>query len=185
LNADFVRLDNLHIETIIGVLPSERTEPQPLVVGLELELDLSRAALNSDLNDTIDYAQLASEVAFILQAGRFKLLESAALALCHYLLTPPIGKAQTVAAAKVNLSKPMALAGRAIPSVSMRRSSDQVTISDELHGEATVQRIYETDELTLLRLQHWPRGNTWPPTRPFTTSQTFLITPELRLLVLN
>ena len=185
MNADFVRLDNFHIETIIGVLPTERTEPQPLVIALELELDLSRAAVNSDLSDTIDYAQLASEVAFILQAGRFKLLESAALALCHYLLTPPIGKALTVTAAKVTLSKPMALAGRAIPSVSIRRTGDQVTISDELHGEATVQRIYETDELTLLRLQHWPRGNTVPPTRPFTTCQNFLITAELRLLVLN
>ena len=137
MNADFVRLDNFHIETIIGVLPTERTEPQPLVIALELELDLSRAAVNSDLSDTIDYAQLASEVAFILQAGRFKLLESAALALCHYLLTPPIGKALTVTAAKVTLSKPMALAGRAIPSVSIRRTGDQVTISDELHGEAT------------------------------------------------
>jgi len=180
-----VRLSSFQITTIIGLLPTERRRPQPLVLELELELDLSQTALTSDLSYSVDYSQLAAEVAFIVQAGRFKLIESAALALCHYLMTPPVDKPLTVAAARVTLSKPEALSGRAIPTVSIGRRSEQIQIREEHQGEATVLGIYETNEVSLLRLQRWPTAAGLPTTGRYTESQEFTINPQTRLQVLR
>ena len=180
-----MRLSDLQITTIIGLLPAERLRPQPLILELELELDLTQAALTSDLSYTVDYSQLVAEVSFIVQAGRFKLIESAALALCHYLITPPVGKPIAVAAARVTLSKPEALAGRAMPAVSMHRRNEQVQIREEHQGEATMLRIYETNEVSLLRLQHWPSAALAPMTSRYTESQEFTINPQTRLQVLR
>ena len=50
-----------------GVLPPERINPQPFVVDIDLELDLSWAGASDDLSDTISYADLADRAAAVIQ----------------------------------------------------------------------------------------------------------------------
>jgi dihydroneopterin aldolase len=113
---DLIRIDSLPVECVVGILPEERLGPQPLVVTVELRLDLTAAAESGQVTETVDYAAVAREVDFILTAGRFPLLETAALALCQYLATPPVENA------KVTITKPRALQRVGVPSVTMERT---------------------------------------------------------------
>ncbi len=113
---DAIRIDSLPVECIVGILPEERVNAQPLVVTIELRGDFDKAAESGAFAETVDYSAVAMEVAFILTAGRFPLLETAAAALCRYLARPP------VEVALVTLTKPRALAGAGIPSVTMERT---------------------------------------------------------------
>jgi dihydroneopterin aldolase len=117
---DRIVIDDLEVTCIIGVLPAERTTPQPLRASLVLELDegaVAAAAAASDLAPTVDYGKFALAAAAALEQGAFRLLEEAALALCRLALAEP-----AVRAVEVRLAKPRALGGRGIPSLIVRRS---------------------------------------------------------------
>jgi dihydroneopterin aldolase len=58
-----------------GVLPEEQTRPQPFEVDVALELDLTAAGESDALGDTVDYGELAENVARIVRTERYALLE--------------------------------------------------------------------------------------------------------------
>lgn len=61
-----------------GVLPHEREFGQRFVVDVALGLDLHTAAASDDLADTVDYGQLAADVAAIVQGDPVDLIETVA-----------------------------------------------------------------------------------------------------------
>ena len=60
--SDRIELHGLRVDAICGVLPHERTTPQPLEIDVDLEADLGIAGRSDDLGDTIDYG-LVTEAA--------------------------------------------------------------------------------------------------------------------------
>lgn len=131
---------------VIGTLPRERRRAQPLVVTVEWELDATRAAVAADLAHSVDYARVAEEVREILELARFQLLESAALALCHYLLSLP-----GPLVARVSLRKPAALGGVGFPVVTVERARDEVTIAGKRIFEcpdAKIERVGDSLKVT-------------------------------------
>jgi dihydroneopterin aldolase len=58
-----------------GVLPHERTSPQPFEVDLELAVDTRAAGRSDDLADTVDYAAVIDAVRGIVEGERHALLE--------------------------------------------------------------------------------------------------------------
>jgi FolB domain-containing protein len=86
---DIVALNDLRVECIIGVYPHERIHPQWLVMEIELALDTRAVYTGAGLAGTVDYARLAGELRFILEASRFRMLEQAAEAVARYVLVPP------------------------------------------------------------------------------------------------
>src|SRR5688572_3594592 len=86
---DVIAIEGLYVDCVVGVYPHERSEPQPLRIDLRMALDTARAGSGQRLRNTIDYAMVASQIAFLLQSCRFHLLETAAHALTRYLLAPP------------------------------------------------------------------------------------------------
>ena len=120
---DEIHLTEFDVVTIIGVLPEERIREQPVVVGISMALNVDYAALTGDLSATVDYSQLSKTVALILKKGRFRLLESAALALARFVLrtAPMVNKVS------VFLSKPEALGGHGIPHVGVTRFRSDLT----------------------------------------------------------
>lgn len=120
---DSVELD-LTLACIVGILPRERVEPQPLRVQLHLELDLEHTARTGELQSSVDYAAVDTLVRFVAIEGRFRLIESLGHALLRVLLLPPgpgEERAQ-VARASVRLSKPAVMLS-ALPSVSLQREA--------------------------------------------------------------
>lgn len=131
---DEIHLREFGVATIIGVLPEERIHEQPVVVGISMALNLEYAALTGDLSATVDYSQLTHTVAFILKKGRFRLLESAGLALARFVLktAPMVNKVS------VHLSKPAALGGHGIPHISVTRYQSDLTLSEESLNQSVI-----------------------------------------------
>ena len=81
---DKIFVEGLQVDCIIGVLPFEREETQPLIIDLVLEHDLKPAASAHDLS--LDYAALSERVAEYVIARRAFLLEELAFELCDLIL---------------------------------------------------------------------------------------------------
>ncbi len=155
---DLIRITGLEVECVVGVYPHERDTPQTLRVDLELESPTEAAARNERLRDTVDYAAIAGQVAFLLESCRFRLLETAAHALALLLLAPPAPGERRAAIdrARITLTKPRALAGRAVPSITIARDASWATMTHESKGFGTVDVLHETRDAGIYRLNVAP-----------------------------
>lgn len=156
---DKISLNNWTVECVVGVYPSERITPQGLTVGLDLYLD-TRPAAQGELARTVDYARLCGEIEFLLKSCRFRLLEEAADALAHYLLAcPPPGLGRVpISEVEVTLSKGEALAGKACPSLTIRRRGGEYEYGEETNSFGRVDILYENSEVGLYWLRIAPGG---------------------------
>ncbi len=75
---DKVIIRDLKIEAIVGLYPWERTARQTLLVDVELATDIRQAAVDDDLQHTIDYSAVCEKVTRLAQDGQFKLIETLA-----------------------------------------------------------------------------------------------------------
>lgn len=69
-----------------GIMPDEKTKPQPFIIDLELWLDLQTAALNDDINMTVNYDHLFHEVGRIVKENSFNLIETLAETIAGQIL---------------------------------------------------------------------------------------------------
>lgn len=150
---DIIELADLRVPCIIGVHPEERRAPQALVVTVRLHLDVDEAAATARLGATVDYARLAAELTFILQFGRFLLIESAAVAVARAVLH---GQPMVVAV-DVVVEKPAALGGQAAPRLRLtRRRADISMPTSALSGSGVdgvaLMTACGDDDRTLHRL---------------------------------
>lgn len=83
---DTISLLGIRADCIIGDLPWEREQRQPIRCNLELGVDM-RCVGNSDrLADTINYAAVGAEVVRFLQTARYEMLEALAAGLAAMVL---------------------------------------------------------------------------------------------------
>lgn len=155
---DVIAIEGLSVDCVVGVYPHERHVPQPLRVDVRMELDTETAGVTQRLRKTIDYALVASQIAFILQSCRFHLLETAAHALTRYLLAPPaLGEDRArVQALSLRLVKPMALGGNGTPSLEIHRDASEVKLGHESKPFGTVDVVHETKSEGIYRLNVAP-----------------------------
>jgi dihydroneopterin aldolase len=124
---DQLRVHDVEVDCVIGVYAEERTTTQPLRISLTLTLDVARAARSGRLDDTVDYARLFGQLRFVLQHGAFRLIETAAEALCAVTLRA----APAVDDVTLTLAKPRALGGNGLPSLTLcRRRTHAPTSAD-------------------------------------------------------
>src|SRR3546814_5552000 len=57
---DLIELRGLRLSGIVGVLPHEQAQPQPLELDIDVMLDLAPAGASDGLDDTVDYGELCS-----------------------------------------------------------------------------------------------------------------------------
>src|SRR6266852_1450699 len=69
-----------------GVADREKVEPQRFEVDVELGLDLQPAAVEDDLERTVDYGPVYETVRQIVESTTYNLIEALAEAICHELL---------------------------------------------------------------------------------------------------
>jgi dihydroneopterin aldolase len=157
-NSDWIRIRGLAIDCVVGLYPHERDVLQPLVVDADMCLDTEPAARRERLQLTIDYAALSAELAFLLKNCHFRMLETAAHALCRYLLAPPAAGERRAAISRVRLrlEKPTAIGGRAVPSLEIEREASAVEIGHEHKPFGTVDVIHETQDAGIYRLNVAP-----------------------------
>lgn len=155
---DVIAIEGLQVDCVVGVYPHERHEPQPLRVDLRLALDTAAAGETQRLRMTVDYAMIASQLAFLLQSCRFHLLETAAHALTRYLLAPPaLGEDRPrVQGVTLRLTKPNALGGNGVPSLEVHRIPADVRLGHETKPWGTVDVVHETKTEGIYRLNVGP-----------------------------
>ncbi len=131
---DIVAVEDIEIDTIIGIYPPERTKPQRLRLNVAAYLTPKTAGAPR-LSSSIDYARLTGDLLFILEHAQFELLESALEALATHCLGAPTAdtpRAQ-VERIKLTLEKPFALGGHGVPKLTIEREiSGPVAMRDEL-----------------------------------------------------
>lgn len=75
---DTIFIRNLRLACRVGVTKEERRKPQPVLVDVELLLDLSGPASSEMIEETVDYREARRQVSDLVTKGEFTLLESLA-----------------------------------------------------------------------------------------------------------
>jgi dihydroneopterin aldolase len=157
-----ITIEGLSVDCVIGVYPEEKIVTQPLLVDLALVVDVTGAVKTDNLPDALDYAGIALDVSFILQNGKFQLLESAAACVASFLLAPlhPTQKVG-VSEVEVTIRKPQALrAHGAVAAVGMKRRADDTSYEWRRSTLGEVMTIFTNDRMTLLALKLPALGQT-------------------------
>ena len=97
-----------------GVFPTERQQGQSFVVDLSCELDLSAAATDDDLGQTIDYGQLAQAVVSDVERDPLNLIEALAERIARTCLGYPAVQRVAVTVHKPQAPMPVPVADVAV-----------------------------------------------------------------------
>jgi dihydroneopterin aldolase len=84
--SDVIELRELRVSAVVGVLSEERDRPQPLAFDIDIERPMEEAAMNDDLAETTNYAELLSLTTTVARDGAFLLLETLAYRVARELL---------------------------------------------------------------------------------------------------
>jgi dihydroneopterin aldolase len=85
-SGEWIEIRDLAVEGRIGVPEIERIDPQKLLVTVRFQIENSFAALNDQLDKTIDYASVAFEVDKIVSTSGAHLIEKLILELGEALM---------------------------------------------------------------------------------------------------
>ncbi len=93
---DRVRLAGIEVFAYHGVFPEEKDQGQLFVIDVEIEIDLQPASVSDELEDTLDYGLLASEIHDLVARERWNLIERVAGRVADLVLEKPLAAAVTV-----------------------------------------------------------------------------------------
>lgn len=100
-----ISIRDLEFSCIIGTLPFEREQEQPVVLNVSVWLDFSQAARNEDLAHSIDYVQLSDDVQNFICQACFQLEETLVMETAKYILN----HYPKTTAVEVAVRKPLAI----------------------------------------------------------------------------
>ena len=103
---DKVLIDNLEVETIIGIYDWEREVRQVVSMDFEMDFDNSRPANSDSIEDALDYKKIAKRIISFSASSKSKLIENLAERITTIVL-----KEFPVKRIKLSVRKPGALRG--------------------------------------------------------------------------
>jgi len=75
---DRVFIEDLRVETIIGIFDWEREIRQVVSIDLEMEFDIAKAAQSDAIEDTLDYKSVSKRLIHFIEDSEFQLVEALA-----------------------------------------------------------------------------------------------------------
>ena len=75
---DIIFLNDLRIETVIGIFDWERSVRQTVSIDLQMGTDIRKAAAKDDIDDTLDYKAVAKRLIEFVGGSEFGLVETLA-----------------------------------------------------------------------------------------------------------
>lgn len=115
---DKIFLDELKIDTIIGIWDWERKIRQTVVIDLEMSADIARAAESDSVEDTLNYKSVAKRVQQFVGDSSFQLVETLAERIAG-IIRDEFG----VAWVRVRVHKPGAIRGSKDVGVDIERGA--------------------------------------------------------------
>ncbi len=83
---DKIIIKDLRVTGIIGIYEHERTTPQEMVINVELETDIRRAAQTDEIADCVDYEKAANRLKAHAESARRQTVEALAEDLANLCL---------------------------------------------------------------------------------------------------
>ena len=117
---DTVFLNDLRVETIVGVWDWERKIRQTVSIDLEMAADIRRAAASDSIDDTLNYKLVAKRVQQFVADSSFQLVETLAEKIAEVVLND-----FDVPWVEVRVNKPGAIRGARDVGVMIRREKDE------------------------------------------------------------
>lgn len=119
MTGDRVFIEDLRVETVIGVFDWERQIKQSIALDVEMAFDIRKAALSDAIEDTLDYKAVAKRLIQFVEGSSFQLVESLAEHCAAIILEEfPVNWL------RLKLSKPGAVRGSRAVGVIIERERD-------------------------------------------------------------
>lgn len=83
---DIIFLNDLRVETVIGIYDWERRIKQTVIFDFEMGADIRKAAASDSIEDTLNYKAVAKRVLEFVQASEFQLVETLAERVAQLIL---------------------------------------------------------------------------------------------------
>ncbi len=83
---DIIYLNDLKIETVIGIYDWEREIKQIVVLDLDMAADIRKAAASDAIDDTINYKAVSKRLIEFVGASEFQLVETLAEEVANIIL---------------------------------------------------------------------------------------------------
>ncbi len=112
-----IRIKNLKLRIIIGINPDERIHKQDVLINITADIDDSKVIQTEDINDTLNYRNLAKSVIDFVEKSEFHLLETLVDKVLNLVMSNDM-----VIRAEVEIDKTTVL--RYCDSVSLSKSSE-------------------------------------------------------------
>ncbi|MDX8389490.1 MAG: dihydroneopterin aldolase [Mariprofundaceae bacterium] len=103
---DKVFIEGLEIRTVIGIYDWEREIRQVVRLDLEMDWDISKAAISDDIADALDYKAVSKRLIAFVEESSFGLIESLAERCAQIILNE-----FSVSRLRLKMSKPGAVRG--------------------------------------------------------------------------
>ena len=113
---DIVFIEDLRIETVIGISAWEQEVKQVISIDLEMATDIRRAAATDRIEETLDYKAVAKRIIAYVQQNRPELVETLAERIAEL-----IQREFAVPWLRLRLSKPGAVRGAVAVGVIIER----------------------------------------------------------------
>lgn len=112
--SDRICLKGVSAKGFHGVLDVEKRDGQTFVVDVEMDVDLTQAGTSDDLVDTVNYAEVATDVVALIEGESLDLIEALADRIAGKVLTRPL-----VESVVVTVHKPQAPVGHPFTDVAV------------------------------------------------------------------
>ena len=83
---DIIYLNDLRIDTVIGIYEWERRTKQTVIFDIEMAADIRQAAQSDNIDDTLSYKTVAKRLISYVSAAEFELIETLAEKVAEILL---------------------------------------------------------------------------------------------------
>lgn len=83
---DIVFIEDLRIDTIIGIYDWEREVKQTIALDIEMAADNTRPATTENIDDALNYKAVAKRMIAFTEASKFQLVETLAERLVEIIL---------------------------------------------------------------------------------------------------
>lgn len=115
---DKIFLSALSVECIVGIWEWERRVKQTVIIDIEMEADIRKAAASDRIEDTIDYKRVSKRLLAFVGESQFQLVETLTERIAQLIVTE-FG----VSWVKVRLNKQGAIRGARDVGIQIERSA--------------------------------------------------------------
>ena len=113
---DTVFIEDLRVDTVIGIYDWERNIRQTVALDLEMAFDNTIPAASDRIDDTLDYKRVAKRLIAFVEASHFELVETLAERCAEIVM-----REFNVPWLRLKLSKPGAVSGSRAVGVAIER----------------------------------------------------------------